>query len=334
METPADPAYDDRKTGLIVFGVLEIAIGLICVLFILLMLLGQAMASRSPNALQGQHAMVTATLIYGFAAIVSVWLGVGSILFRRWARAILLCISAVGLVFGMFACATMVFILPHMFDAAAQQGRAPLPPAAMLIAKIVTAMFMFVVYIIIPGATFLFYRSPHVKRTCEVRDPVERWTDRCPPPALAFSLFMGVCGIMFLGILSRYEVVPLFGHYVSGGAGLFLSILLGGLLLYLAHGIYRLRIQAWWIALGLQVTFSLSSVVTAWVGNPAELYQKMGLDQRSAAMSTALMASPGFRWMTAISVIPWLVWLLWIRRYFDSPQIPPVLPASQAPTPI
>ena len=46
MTTPTGSDYRDRKTGLVIFGILEIAIGAICGLAILLMLLGQAIASR------------------------------------------------------------------------------------------------------------------------------------------------------------------------------------------------------------------------------------------------------------------------------------------------
>lgn len=331
METTADPVYHDRKTGLIVFGVLEIAFGLICVLLLLFLLMSQALAVRNPNMPHGPHAMFAAMFIYVAAAVTFIWLGIGSIMARRWARAILLCFSAVGLVVGIFACASMVFVLPHMFDFIAQQGRTPLQPGAMLIAKIVASVFIFFVYFVIPGAMFLFYRSPHVKLTCEVRDPVERWTDRCPVPALALSLFMGACGLMFLGVLIRHHVIPMFGSYVSGGAGLLLCIVLGGLMLYLAYGIYRLQIQAWWITLVMQMLYSASSLVTTLVGNPEEMYEKMGIDRHNAAMSSALMSSPGFKWMTGMSFIPWLVWLLCIRRYFNKPQLPPVLPAGQPP---
>jgi hypothetical protein len=332
METPADPVYHDRKAGLVVFGVLEIAFGLVCVLLLLFMLMSQALAGRNPNAPHGPHVMFAAMSIYGTAAVAFIWLGIGSIMARRWARAILLCFSAVGLVVGIFACASMVYVIPHMFDVIAQQGRTPLQPAAMLMAKIFAGVFIFFVYFVIPGAMFLFYRSPHVKRTCEVRDPVERWTDRCPVPALALSLFMGACGVMFLGVLIRHHVIPLFGSYVSGGAGILLCILMGGLMLYLAYGIYRLQIQAWWITVALQVFYSASNLVTTLVGNHEEMFQKMGIDQRSAAMSSALMSSPGFKWMTILSFIPWLVWLLCIRRYFDKPQLPPVLSADQPPS--
>lgn len=331
MTTPTDPDYSDRKTGLVIFGILEIAIGFVCVLFLLLMLLGQAIASRNPNAPPRLPTMVPVIAVYGLMAVAFVWLGIGSIQARRWARAILLCLSAVALVVGVISCVAMAFVLPHMFDAVALQGGAPIQPAALLMMQVFAAAFMFVIYIVIPGALFLFYRSPHVKRTCEARDPVERWTDRCPLPVLAFSLFAGMGGIFVLGVLTRVHVLPVFGTFVAGGAGLSLSVFFGALLLYLAWGSYWLQVRAWWIALATQVVVATSSIVTFWNADLMDMYLKMGFDHRAAAASAHLLASPAFRWMTAFSIVPWLVWLLCIRRYFGRALNPPELAEGAAP---
>src|SRR5271166_6193177 len=119
MTTPAASDYHDRKTGLVLLGILEIAIGCICVLAILLMMAGQAVASRNPNIPPRAFSLGPVIIMYGAVAVAFVWLGIGSILARRWARAILLCFSAVALVGGSIACVCMAFILPHMFDAVA-----------------------------------------------------------------------------------------------------------------------------------------------------------------------------------------------------------------------
>ncbi len=333
MTTPAASDYHDRKTGLVLFGVLEIAIGFICGLLILLMLAGLAVAGRGPNPPPASSSVALAITVYALLAGGFVWLGIGSILARRWARAILLCFSAVALAGGALGCASMVFILPHMFDAVAQQNPQAIQPGAMRVAKVVAAVFMVIVYILIPGALFLFYRSPHVRRTCEVRDPVERWTDRCPLPVLAFSMVMGLAGIAFLGLTARFHVFPVFGTFVAGGTGILLCLLVGGVMLYLSWGFYRLRIRAWWIALALQVLWALSSLATFWRSNIADLYARMGADPRTAAMSAQLFAEPALRWMIALSVLGWVVWLLCLRRYFDSPQVPPVLSGGEEPPP-
>jgi len=40
------------------------------------------------------------------------------------------------------------------------------------------------IYVLLPGAFLLFYRSPSVAETCQARDPSPQWTDGCPPRLL------------------------------------------------------------------------------------------------------------------------------------------------------
>src|SRR6185369_5783408 len=96
QESPAPPPlpdFKDRRTGLLVFGILEILLGGLCLLLIGFMALGQAMLSRtSPGAVNSQ-ALVPAMVIYLGLAAIFVCLGVGSIRCRRWARALLLILA-------------------------------------------------------------------------------------------------------------------------------------------------------------------------------------------------------------------------------------------------
>jgi len=314
MTTQDSSDYYDRKTGLVIFGILEIAMGCLSALAMLLVLLGLVM-SRDHSG-PAPVAFAPAITMYAVAATSFIWLGVGSINARRWARAILLCFSAVALVGGIIACACMAFVLPHMFDAMAQPGPSALQPAAMRAIKVVTAVVMFLFYVVIPGVLFLFYRSPHVKRTCEVRDPTERWTDRCPLPVLAYSLPMGIGGIAILCVMPWFHAIPVFGVALAGGLGLLATALIAGVLLYLARGFYTLDVRAWWIALGMLILGGISGVVTFWRADLTDLYLKMGLDPRAAAMSAHLMTQPGPKWMMMLSMLPWLLWLFCIRHHF------------------
>jgi hypothetical protein len=260
--------------------------------------------------------------VYAESAVALVWLGIGSILARRWARAILLSLSGAALCAGALGLVTLAIIMPRLFDAIAHSGQRPLPPGALLLMKVVAMTFMSL-YILVPLSIFLFYRSPHVKRTCEVRDPVERWTDRCPLPVLALCLLMAFGGIIMLGLLGSFRGFPVFGIFVPGASGHLLVILFAGLFFYLARGLYRLQIGAWWAALGLMILSAISNLVTFWGPNLGDTYAKMGLDQRSAAMAGQM--SGAFHWLLPLSILPWVVWLLCVRRYFTAPAAPPAL---------
>ncbi len=94
-----------------------------------------------------------------------------------------------------------------------------------------------------------------------------------------------------------------------------------------------LDIRAWWIALCAKLAYMISSAVTFWVGGFSGMYSKMNIDPQAAAMSSKLLDFPAFKWMVVLSFVPWLVWLLCIKRYFGKPYLPPVLPAGPLPSP-
>jgi hypothetical protein len=326
MTNPAGPDYRDRKAGFVLFGVAEIVIGIFFALGIPLMLFARMAAHRSPDA--PPPPIFSVLTVYAVAAIAFVWLGIGSILARRWARAVLLSLSGVALCGGVLGCVFLAFMLPRMFDALANSGPRALPPGALLVAKIATAGAMVVFYILIPGSIFLFYRSPHVKRTCEVHDPVERWTDRCPLPVLALCLLMAFGGIIALGLLGSFHGFPLFGMFVSGGAGTLLVILVAGLAFWLARGLYRLQVGAWWATLVVMLLSAASNTVTFWGPNLGDTYARMGIDRRAAALVGQM--SGAFHWLLPLAMVPWVVWLLYVRRYFTTQAAPPA-PTDAAP---
>ena len=67
-------------------------------------------------------------------------------------------------------------------------GQPQLPPVAKLMIVLIPFLMMGFVFVLLPIAWVLFYRSRHVQATCEARDPVARWTDACPLPVLALRV--------------------------------------------------------------------------------------------------------------------------------------------------
>lgn len=321
MSITADSDYTNRRTGLIVFGIFEMLLGGLCALFIPLMLFAQTVAARRPGGAQPMPFLGTAIAVYAGVAILFVWLGIGSALARRWARALWLCLSAVGLCFGAMGCVFMIWLLPHLGETMAGSGQPTPPPGMLATMRIVAGLVMLVIYILIPGALFLFYRSPNVKRTCEVLDPVERWTDRCPLPVLALSLLLSFAGLGVVSFVGVGHSFPFFGFSLEGPAHYLASVLIVALLFGTARGLYKLRPGAWWTALGLQVVLGLSNFVTSWRGDFTHLYVKMGYSAQISANASQLMNAPAFKWLVPLGIVPWIVWLLWIRRYFLVPPL-------------
>src|SRR5665647_2997139 len=101
------PAYKDRSTGLIVFGILTLLLGCLAGLFTLLMLVQLTKAKPAGAPAVNPSAILMGIGIYGGLAVTLIWLGIGSIMARRWARALLLIFSWSWLVMGVVMTAVM-----------------------------------------------------------------------------------------------------------------------------------------------------------------------------------------------------------------------------------
>src|SRR5579863_3045553 len=109
---PGAPAYKDRSTGLMIFGILTVLLGCLTGLFIVLMLAGQAMAPKTAQAQSNPAAILPAIATYGFLTVALIWLGIGSVQARRWARALLLIFSWSWLLMGILMMIMAGIFLP------------------------------------------------------------------------------------------------------------------------------------------------------------------------------------------------------------------------------
>src|SRR2546421_2829946 len=254
--------YRDRRTGLIIFGVLTALLGGVLLLFVPLMVAALFVStSKSPLAANPQAA-IPGMILFGVLAVVFIWLGIGSMLCRRWARALLLVFSWTWLVMGVVAMIYLAVLLPQIMsslDAAQSPGQKPIPQGMKTAIMVTQAIIAFVMYVLIPGVLVLFYRSKHVKATCEVRDPVVRWTDRCPLPVLAVSLWAAVGAMAMLAFPFFYRgILPFFGVFLSGITGSAACLVIALLWAYAARALYRLEFAGWWIMLVGTILFSVS----------------------------------------------------------------------------
>src|SRR5260370_21287117 len=89
---PRARRYRDRRAGLVCFGVLEILLGLMALLGLLSLAFAGAMsrmAAAPTPALTGRTLLPSACM-YLLAAVFFFWMGIGSILARRRAPALVL----------------------------------------------------------------------------------------------------------------------------------------------------------------------------------------------------------------------------------------------------
>ena len=322
VEPTALPSYKDRSTGLTVFGILTILLGCLTGLLILLMLVGQAVAARNPNAPPAPlSAILPAILIYVILAVALVWLGIGSIKARRWARALLLIFSWGWLVMGVIALISVAIIMPKILAGAASAGtdaNHAAPAAAIAGAMAVVFVIFGVFFVIVPAIWIFFYHSRHVKATCETRDPVTRWTDACPLPVLALCLWLlfAVPMLLLMPIVG-HGVIPFFGMFLTGLPGTLLCLAIAALWAYAAWLLYKLDVRGWWLILIAFVVFMVSSVMTYARHDITEMYQLMGYPQAQIdqIQKTGLLTGNRMAWIMSFTMLPFLGYILFVKKY-------------------
>ncbi len=322
-ETPVGQAapegYRDRRVGLIVVGSLEIVFGMLCALLVPLVVLAQMMSAQVGAAATPWPQLLTALATYALLAAALVTLGIGSIRRRRWARALSLILGWSWLLVGLASMAIVALLLPSTASRLPSGG----PPPLVLLA--VVLVLMGCPMVLAPTVLVLFYRSRHVKATCELADPKPSWTDACPLPVLAASLWMAFgTATLLVTMASGQAAVPLFGAVLVGIPGILAALPLALLWAYLAWALYDLRPFGWWLTLACFLLLGLSAVVTFQRIDLLELYERMGYSEQQLAIvrGMPLLTGPNLAIYIAVLFLATIGYLLWIRRFFRRPPAP------------
>ena len=318
---PPPPAYRDRSTGLKIFGVLQIILGTIAALAMPMALLSLGLGRKS-DAAPGAITYVVVLCIYATLAIANITLGIGSIRARRWARALTLIMSWYWVITGALITIVLTAILLVVERGRHHPTSASAPSAAVMAVVITFFIVLFAAFLIgLPSLFVWFYRKKDVEETCRHRDPVERWTDRCPLPVLAASTLFAFGAFYFVIFSFAIPLVPFFGRYLTGPAGLAGMLALAGLDAYLAFSLFHLRIIGWRIAIASMFLRVVSAAITFGHADRFQAYAKMGW---SDARIQAMRASPIIRshvilWWGLGYAVALLVYLLGLKRYFRAP---------------
>jgi hypothetical protein len=319
--SPTAADFKDRRAGLIIFGILVILLGCMCALLLPLMLVGQAFTAKQTGGAANYRMIIPGLLIYGGMAVAFIWMGIGSILCRRWARALLLTLSWCWLVVGVISMVFMAFLLPQILAVSVPDAQ-KIPEAARWIMAATMAGTLGCIYFVVPGSLVLFYQSRHVKATCEARDPVRRWTDACPLPVLAVSLMLAFSALSMLSMPLAYNsVLPFFGTLISGPPATMVCLGIMVLMMWTARGIYRLEPAAWWVMIAFFAVMTVSGALTIARMDLIEMYRQMGFPPDQIAMMeklTFLRDRSAMGWMM-LSAVPFYGYLILVKRYFRRP---------------
>ncbi|MFH1071394.1 MAG: hypothetical protein V1794_17380 [Candidatus Glassbacteria bacterium] len=319
-ETGPIPGTNYKKTGLVIFGILQIILGAISVLVVPLMILGAIVGkSHGGSGMEsiGIGQMIPGAALYLIMGVWLVWMGIGSIMARRWARTLILVASWVWLISGINGLFFMLLIMPGMYDQMGLSGK--MPQEMISVAKYGMAGFMAFIGVIIPGVLVLFYARKSVKATCENRDTRLRWTDKCPLPVLGLIIIFAGAAFSMLGTSFTGWVMPFFGVILSGVKGALVALVGLAVLAYLAWGSYKLKIKAWWLALIFFIAGTLSAAITFSRVSLMDFFEKMKFPAQQLEMARQIFAQHentifiySVLWFIAV-----LGYLLYTKRYFS-----------------
>jgi hypothetical protein len=340
-DAPGYPVYKDRGTGLVIFGVFQIILGLLAALMVPFVALGAFMSRLAPGGAMRPGQFISSAATYAFAAAALLTLGIGSVQMKRWARALTLVTSWYWLIMGALITVLLTAVLPVFMRSVLAQMKqtgpdAPSPEMSTgIMAVILTIMIVFLAFffVVVPIAFVIFYGRKDVAETCRHRDPVERWTDRTPLPVLGacVALFTGALYLLLVGLTT--PMFPFFGRYLTGIPAAACFVLLGTLDIYLAVALFRLQPSGWWIAVLVAPVRILSMILTYARADLMQAYSKVGMSDAQVQM---LNSNPMFRghillWWSLISVLLFFGYLVWLKKYFKPPMAEP---AEMLPTQI
>jgi len=317
-ETLQSSDFKDRKTGLVVFGILQIILGGFCALMVPFMIFGMIASTVLDNSAatpMRPTTVIPGLLLYVLVAVWFICMGIGSIRARRWARALVLVSSWLWLISGISGLIFILLLMPDMYHQMGESRK--VPPEVARIMKYVMIAFMTVLYVIIPAVLVLFYGSKNVKATCEFRDSRVRWTDKCPLPVLALSLMFGFWAVSMSFTMFYGFAIAFFGFILTGlsGAGVVLLVmLLSG---YIAWGTYRLSINAWWCAVLLIIAWALSAAITFSRVSIVDFYEKMNFPEQQLDTIKQFSISQDYMVLfLGLWAVAFLGYLVYTRRYF------------------
>ena len=240
-QPPIAPDDADRSTRLMVAGMLACLCGLFAVMMAALTILRSTVSHPRGHA-TNPPVDIKSTVFFLLAAVAFVWLGIGLAKARRWAWTLTVVLSWMWLIFGALGFATVMFFMSQMKDeAVVQHGEAKVASSgAMTAAMIGVGVFGACIAVLMPVVFLMLCHSKSVRATCWKRNPKPRWTDRCPMPVLALTIFLASSIWSMLGLMA-YKRIPMFGMLVSGASGAALIVVIVLVLGWLAWGTYRLQ---------------------------------------------------------------------------------------------
>jgi len=111
---------------------------------------------------------------------------------------------------------------------------------------------------------------------------------------------------------------------ITGVRGWSALFLLGIVDIVIAINLFRLKTAAWWTAVAVVVFRTVSSAMTFARENPMQIYSGSGMteEQLRVLRSNPMLQGHMMFWWTLVWTLVFLAYLVWLKRYFKTPEAP------------
>jgi hypothetical protein len=320
MEVPPIPppqldyAARPSRAVLIAFGamLLVLGVGAGCVGMFL------PLTAMLPNVTQQPTStlVMSAAMYLGVSAVFA-WLGVATMMSRRWVRPVLLALGWPWLIVGAVSVLSMFLNLGPMTEAMQmrQQPGVPMPKFFIGIVLAVVVGFNILLMVGLPLVIVLYMRRPRTEEILKAYDSRSNWTDHCSQEILTWVLAMALCGIAVLPVLF-HPIVPLGNRVITGLPAAGAILLIAGSFLAIAYGSYRRHMLAWWGSMVAMVVLCGVWLLMMIGGGMIEVWRAMGLPEDQIEVSTKMVSGPR-GWVSSALIIVITFWYLAkLKRHF------------------
>ncbi len=310
--------HNDMSLGMKIFGILEMLGGALSVLVVILgLVIVFFVSKRLSNSQQTLAGIWTFNAImYSVIAVVLLWMGIATFKCRRWARALTEANAWFALCMGCAMILFLPFSTNEMLNTLKENPNMLFGNITMI--TVLSTIFSVFRDIVVPLIFLLFFRSPNTKRTCEIKDPKERWTDRVPMKVLVliiaiFYSILGASGSIFIG-----GIIPVFGQFLTGNTSIVLLVLTIAFLALAIRYVYNMKMSGWWMTMIIILVYYPSAFVTFLKSDMRDVFEAIQFTKTMLdyidLKEVPSMASVA--WSVPLVMILSIAYMIWIRRCF------------------
>lgn len=268
--------------------------------------------------------------------VVGMWLGIGSMMCRRWAQKLLLAMGWTWAAFQVMSFISTIITIPaalkfnQAIQGIATPGAGAAPMGASGVADVIQQIITQIGSLVPPVILIIVYGLRNVKLTCWHADTKTRWTDDVPTPALAVWIAF-IWGLLFFigGAPITHNLGFAFGTILTGPTAIAFFALQIVICVVAAFLIAKRNIVGWVIAVVSIPTFYISGALAMKNWDTVEFIRAFGVPSNlvddlvktaPAEIWPAINDLMTAQWMAmAFYAVAILIFLIAFRRSFVKP---------------